>query len=558
MEITLIQTNSKFKKNMQKIHDYIKETEYYAEFYKKKSIVLFLSIGYDKKRSTIVSTNKLSFEQAWKNIYRQADKLLKNETDKIVSLKVDWIDETEIVTIPDFIKTMTQTKKNYFRKGISFDRDFKQAFLEQEINGNAMIQIDQKNRRGYLAESNIQKYVEKHRPGMNQIDFKQVLSVTTFTTKAVFFENNECYLLKQGEYDNGRRDVVLDTEELKKMIISGQDYLSSLNKKSGKFVYGYFSCFDKEINYYNMLRHASTLYAMIESAELFSRDALTEAIERGLDYLANQGIKEDKDMDAAYVIEEFKKNHFEIKLGANAAAILAFTKYMEVFQDDKYLLIAQKLAKGILNLQNEKGNFIHVLHYPSLEIKESFRIIYYDGEAAFALMRLYHLDKNEAWINAVERAFEHFIKNDYWKNHDHWLSYCTNELTRYRPLKKYFKFGLQNIHGKLGFIYNRKTTYPTFLELTLAADKMVQRLKNTKQDELLNQFDMSELRPTIHQRAEYQRNGYFYPELAMYYKNPSRITGSFFIRHHSFRSRIDDVEHYLSGYCQYYHLLMNE
>lgn len=42
----------------------------------------------------------------------------------------------------------------------------------------------------------------------------------------------------------------------------------------------------------------------------------------------------------------------------------------------------------------------------------------------------------------------------------------------------------------------------------------------------------------------------------MYYKAPHKILWAFYIRHHSFRARIDDIEHNISGYCSYYHQIL--
>src|SRR5699024_2738595 len=181
------------------------------------------------------------------------------------------------------------------------------------------------------------------------------------------------------------------------------------------------------------------------------------------------------------------------------------------------------------------------------------RIIYYEGEAIFALLRLHALDKESRWLEESKISFDYFIENYYWKHHDHWLSYAANELTQYDPDDKYFLFGMKNCQGRLKFIYHRETTFPTFLDLTIAASKMVQLMTELGKMDVLEHIDETYVLETIDRRAEFQRVGFFYPEQAMYMKKPGLILHGFFIRHHSFRVRIDDVEHYLSGYCQYYH-----
>ncbi|MFC3441712.1 Mur ligase family protein [Sphingobium rhizovicinum] len=512
-------------------------------------VVLFLSFTDGMTRARTLTITGPDGASCWQSALPH----LMQAADRLDWLRVDWVRAVERTDWHGLRQRLAATKRNYFRLGIALDEKLERAFLETEINANAMLYGGKGHPTAVVNEGNFRRYA-RLRHGIRAIDFSDDHPIWLFSTGGLFMDGDGVlHVIRQQGRNAGRRTVDrLDPDLLLRLIDDGSRYLASQVQADGRFHYGWHPCFDRPIAAYNSLRHASSCYAMLESWEVTRDPDLLVAIEQALAYLEQELIRPailPDGTQAAFLIDPGN----EIKLGGNAVCLLALVKYSELCAIDRYRDLLDRLAAGILHMQDaDSGGFVHVLDYPSLAVKQAFRIIYYDGEAAFGLMRLYGLTGDSRWIDAVARAFDHFIAAGHACAHDHWLGYCANELTRHRPAEAWFRFGLDNVRDYLDFVEYRITTFPTLLELMMAAQQMIARLATDPDHRhLLDSIDLGRFDRALHARAHYLLNGHFWPELAMFYANPARIVGSFFIRHHAFRVRIDDVEHYLSGLVSY-------
>lgn len=518
--------------------------------------VLFLSCTDGTARARTITISGPDAQSCWQSALPQ----LMAVAHHLRWVRVDWVRAIEPTDWQSLRQRLGVTKRNYFRLGIALDAQLERAFLETEVNANAMLYGGKGHPTAIVNEANFLRYT-RLRHGVEMIDFSDDAPVWLFSTAGLFIgDEGIIHPISEQGRNAGRRTVDrLDPDLLLRLIDDGSNYLASQVQADGRFHYGWHPCFDREISAYNSLRHASSTYAMLESWEVTRDPALLAAIERSLAFLEHDLIRMVDLPDgtqAAFLIDPGD----EIKLGGNAVCLLALVKYSELMATDRYLVLLDRLATGIVHMQDaDTGSFVHVLDYPTLAVKQPFRIIYYDGEAAFGLMRLYGLTGDPRWMAAVTRAFAHFIAAGHASAHDHWLGYCANELTRHQPEEAWFRFGLDNIRDYLDFVEKRITTFPTLLELMMAAQHMIARLSaDPDHSHLLDSIDIAKFYRALHARAHYLLNGHFWPELAMFFANPSRIVGSFFIRHHAFRVRIDDVEHYLSGLVAYRRYLMEE
>lgn len=517
----------------------------------KKDIILFLSYGPKDQRCSVWHSEKTNLESAKKQLldfindqFAQASLVDYIKIDIAYNLaKQAWKEVEQQVH--------HQFHNNHYRKGIGFDEHCSVAFLEQDIYGKAIIRGLSYDKPNFFDETNLNYAIkQKYNATKPQIKLQELQEIWTFDTYGAFYENGQ-FINLASRYDvNGIRGISNNKKQhFQQLIEQNSAFLHSQIQENGKFIYGYFSAYDRDIRNYNTVRHCTSVYALLETFEVQNNSEYWPKIHAAIHYALTNFYKE-KDSSTAFMIDG-KEGELEIKLGANAAAILMLTKYQEITQKADYQKYAEKLANGILKLVDSNGSTTHVLNYPDYDLKEKFRIIYYDGEAALALLRLYQINQDSRLLETVKLMFECFIEKRYEKYHDHWLSYCTNELTKICPEDKYFIFGLNNYLKHFIFIKNRKTTYATLLEMLMAAYKMVSRLKEQGRTTLFEQAYMSELQKLIEFRADFQTTGFFYPEMAMYMARPDKILHAFYIRHDRFRVRIDDQEHNLSGYIAY-------
>ncbi|WP_081192198.1 UDP-N-acetylmuramoyl-tripeptide--D-alanyl-D-alanine ligase [Halomonas sp. BC1] len=484
----------------------------------------------------------------------------------LVGCRIEWPFAVREGRWGAFKQELKRYKRSYFRSGLAFEgkREARLLLSEMELNANACLYGGHQVGHAQINQAHLERYL-KARHGSSQMpSFADEMPMWSFATAGVFLalggEQPSHHLLSTQPRCWGRRETPpLTPASTAELIARSTRFLGRQVQANGRYVYGYFPCFNRDIGTYNILRHASSTYALLEGYEscltqrLLDDEQLRQLhgqIDRALESLRDRDIIE-RD-GAAYVVDTGNI----IKLGANAVAILALVKYQQVMDDDRYAALADALALGIVRMQEADGSFVHVLNAADLSLKEKSRIIYYDGEAAFALMRLYGQTRNPQWLACVVKAFDYFIDNGHEQAHDHWLAYCTNELVMYRPERRYFEFAVRNVAGYIDFIRDRITTFPTLLELSMAFHKTLLTLEQMPElADVLDGLDIDAFYHALHTRANYLQNGFFWPEVAMYFKAPYTVQDGFFIRHHSFRVRIDDVEHYLSGLVAYQQLL---
>ena len=552
--------------------------------------LVFLSFSDGSARADVVHASGADIGEAFADAQQKAWSLIQKKHQRFRWLKADVVTEYA----PADAKTLAYMIKDpgwneFFRFGLSFDRSFRTALLEEELNGAKILDYAS----GSISLADLNRYLKKAgRPALPKLpEFFLLFQTTGFfydadsaanaaamtdTDSAANVAASGCAIpLIPDGLSRGRREVRnFDAAAARSFVTAAASFLEKQVQPDGSFRYGYYPRFDRVIPGYNCMRHASTIWSLLCQYRITQKASVLSLAARSIEYLLSHALVY-RDPDTAYLSEPLKD---EIKLGGGGVLILAITEYLDLCSGEplaeapsveivhskdafpeqealrrRYTEIACALGNGILSLLNpETGEFSHVLNM-DFSLKERYRTVYYDGEAAYALCRLYRLTKEEKWFFYAGKAVDHFLAADYTRYRDHWVAYAMNEITRYIHRDDYDTFALRNARVNLDFLYKRETTYHTFLELLMVTFETYERiLAENPGLPYLKEFDLPYFLRTIRVRADRMLNGFFFPEYAMYMRCPDKILGSFMVRHDGFRVRIDDVQHNIGGFYLYY------
>jgi hypothetical protein len=217
-------------------------------------------------------------------------------------------------------------------------------------------------------------------------------------------------------------------------VRSGADYLSRVINDQGRYVYMYHPVDDRDDPSYGWLRHAGATYALLEAYEELGTRQYLERAERALGYVKAH-LVDDPDRQGKYILDT--NDEEQQKVGGAGLVLLAFAKDAAVTGKRAELETMRALARSIIGQQYPDGHYRANADITDDSGKKRKREpVYYQGEAALALLRLYAIDPQPAYLDSARRAADWVVRvrdvdvSQDNQEHDHWISYAFNDLYR--------------------------------------------------------------------------------------------------------------------------------
>ncbi len=323
------------------------------------------------------------------------------------------LDVVQSAGSPEALRAGTLEDFDRSLEGLVFEGASRVAFVPEELVSHSLV-----TSKGRVQFNRLAQYLRR-RSASGTLSPR--LKVRRFSTSSFFYDGQQVLRLYRGHRVHGK----ISKHELLKSAVQGGAYLGRSVAANGRFIYSYEPKRDKVPEKYNMVRHAGTIYSILDLYQTTRDPSLLRGGERAIGYLLQRVEPYGEPQDELSVLASGGK----IKLGGVALAVVALAKHVEVTGNTRHLPLSKRLGRYIQQSQLETGRFLHQRSHPSGEPR-TFVSQYYPGEALLALVRLYVLDPDPSWLDTAEKSAQYLINvRDRGRQttaliHDHWLLYA--------------------------------------------------------------------------------------------------------------------------------------
>ncbi len=362
-----------------------------------------------------------------------------------------------------------------------------------------------------------------------------------------------------------REHIELSKVVARERALVGANYLARSVRADGSFVYQYESGLNRESADYNFVRHAGTLWSMLDLLADENEPSLANLLRSAIDRAARFLCGTIEPYGKGLVVNEFGT----AKLGGNGLALVALAEYYRLAPSPELLEQMRGLARWIVASQNDEGEYAS--HKIDLETGVVSRFVsdYYPGEAILGLMRLYAIDPDEAWMGSAVAASRWLIHvRDKGKElaeleHDHWLLYGLNEVYRVEQDNDFLVHTRLLVEAivttQLGSARGPAAVHPDWRggwyeppRTTPVACRVEGLMAAVK---LLGDFgEPEETKPlltAVENALKFMLQNQLWKEKLMFLPDPERARGGFHSDFKNWHVRIDFVQHSISALIAY-------
>ena len=225
----------------------------------------------------------------------------------------------------------------------------------------------------------------------------------------------------------------LTAKVLKDFALDGGRYLVAHLAPNGRYIYEHDlatgTMTDPKSPSYSMPRHAGTTYFLAELYRITKEEWLREPIERAFAHLVelmSNGKCTTKLPDGTEFDCVMDRHDKIATLGSTALAVVALAEYQRATNDKRYLPVATKLSAFILWMQRPDGSFRHRYEPAKKQADDQAQDLYYSGEAALAMARMYVVTGDPKYARSAEGALDwlvgwyDFFMSGFFYGEEHW------------------------------------------------------------------------------------------------------------------------------------------